>query len=119
MKVVDFWQTWATIIGFAVIVDLTSAFNPIPMGAGTADISFAVLYGSLFSVPGAAIWALIIWRVLAYYIYIIQGLVLVNYDYFIGNKRLEKYKDYWCLPLRERLKIKFKKKKREQNVKSD
>ena len=116
---VDFWQTWATIIGFAVIVDLTSAFNPIPMGAGTADISFAVLYGSLFSVPGAAIWALIIWRVLAYYIYIIQGLVLVNYDYFIGNKRLEKYKDYWCLPLRERLKIKFKKKKREQKVKAD
>lgn len=103
----DVWQTLSTIISFAVIVDLTSAFNPIPMGAGTADISFTVLYGAMFSVPGAAIWALIIWRILAHYIYIIQGLVLVNYDYFIGNKRLEKYKDFWCLPLRERLKIKL------------
>lgn len=116
---VDFWQTWSTIIGFAVIVDLTSAFNPIPMGAGTADISFAVLYGSLFSVPGAAIWALIIWRVLAHYIYIIQGLILVNYDYFIGNKRLEKYKDFWCLPLKERFKLKFKLKKNKEKTTID
>jgi len=103
---VDFIQTWSTIISFAVIVDLTSAFNPIPMGAGTADISFAVLYGSLFSMPGASIWALIIWRILCNYIYILQGLVVVNYDYFIGNKRLEKYKDIWCLPLKERIRLK-------------
>jgi len=103
------WQPdlWITIITFAVMVDLTSAFNPIPMGTGTADLSFTVLYGSLFSVTGAAIWALIIWRVLCYYIYIIQGLVIVNYDYFIGNKRLEKNKEFWMLPIKERIKIKL------------
>lgn len=115
----DVWQTLSTIISFAVIVDLTSAFNPIPMGAGTADISFAVLYGAMFSVPGAAMWALIIWRILAHYIYIIQGLVLVNYDYFIGNKRLEKYKDFWCLPLKERLKIRLSNIKKKKKVSND
>jgi len=104
------WQPdmWSTIITFAVMVDLTSAFNPIPMGTGTADLSFTVLYGSLFSVPGASIWALIIWRILCNYIYIIQGLVIVNYDYFIGNKRLEKNKELWMLPLKERRKLKAK-----------
>ncbi|MBQ3048131.1 MAG: flippase-like domain-containing protein [Clostridia bacterium] len=103
---VDFVQTWSTIISFAVIVDLTSAFNPIPMGAGTADISFAVLYGSLFSIPGASVWALLIWRFFCNYIYILQGLVVVNYDFFIGNKRLEKYKEYWCLPRKKRKEFK-------------
>lgn len=97
-------ELYLTIVSMAVMIDLTSAFNPIPMGTGTADLSFSVLYGSLFSASGAAIWALLIWRFLNYYIYILQGLVIVNYDYFIGNKRLEKHKEYWMLPLRERVK---------------
>ena len=97
-------ELYFTIISMAVMIDLTSAFNPIPMGTGTADLSFSVLYGSLFSASGAAVWALLIWRFLNYYIYILQGLVIVNYDYFIGNKRLEKHKEYWMLPLRERAK---------------
>lgn len=97
-------ELYFTIISMAVMIDLTCAFNPIPMGTGTADLSFAVLYGSLFTVSGASIWALLIWRFLNYYIYILQGLVIVNYDYFVGNKRLEKHKEYWMLPLRERAK---------------
>lgn len=107
------WQPnmWLNIISIAVMVDLTSAFNPIPMGTGTADLSFTVLYGGLFSVAGASIWALIIWRILFYYIYIIQGLVIVNYDYFVGNKRLEKNKELWMLPIREQIKLRRKKQK--------
>ena len=112
-------EVWSTIITFAVMVDLTSAFNPIPMGTGTADLSFTVLYGSLFSVSGASIWALIIWRVLCNYIYIIQGLVIVNYDYFIGNKRLEKYKEVWMLPLRERIKLSSKRFKNKNKQETD
>lgn len=111
-------QYWITIITMTVIVDLTSAFNPIPMGTGTADLSFSVLYSALFVEAlgptlgvGAAIWALIMWRTLSCYIYILQGLAVVNYDYFIGNKRLEKYKEFWMLPLKERIKIKLKNKK--------
>ena len=100
------------------MVELTSAFNPIPMGTGTADLSFSVLYKNLFVAAlgptlgvGASIWALIIWRILTYYIFVIQGLIVVNYDYFVGNKRLEKNKEYWMLPLRERIKYKIQHKK--------
>ena len=122
-------EYWLTIITITVMVDLTSAFNPIPMGTGTADLSFSVLYTALFEhvlgptlgaglAVGASIWALIIWRTLSCYIYIIQGLVVINYDYFIGNKRLEKYKEYWMMPIKERIKYRksFKKKSRPDNL---
>ena len=111
----------------AVMVDLTSAFNPIPMGVGTADLSFTVLYGSLFS-TGAGVWALLIFRFFAYYIHLIHGFGILTYDYLIGDKRLQKYKDFWMLPYRERVKIKLrnglqklrlKKKKQEENKKAD
>jgi len=94
---------WWQIVTIAVMVDLTSAFNPIPMGIGTADLSFTVLYGALFA-PTAQVLALIIWRFLVYYIYILQGLGIFTYDYAIGDKRLKKNKEFWMLPYRERLK---------------
>ena len=108
---------WMRIITIAVMVDLSSAFNPIPMGIGTADLSFTVLYGSLFA-SGAQVWALIIWRILAFYIYILQGFSILTYDYLIGDKRLAKYKDFWQKPYRERVRIRLaalRVKKRKKN----
>lgn len=102
-------SVWISIVTIAVMVDLSSAFNPIPMGVGTADLSFTVLYGMFFtSIPGAQIWALIIWRILNYYIYILQGLGVLVYDYTIGNRRLQKNKELWMLPYKERIKLKNK-----------
>ncbi|MBQ3213811.1 MAG: flippase-like domain-containing protein [Clostridia bacterium] len=109
---------WVTIITMAVMVDLSSAFNPIPMGVGTADLSFTVLYGSLFA-TGAQVWALIIWRILAFYIYIIQGLGLLTYDYVIGDKRLKKYKEYWLMPYRERLKYRIRERRAKRKAKQN
>lgn len=104
-------SVWISIVTIAVMVDLSSAFNPIPMGVGTADLSFTVLYGVFFtSIPGAQIWALIIWRILNYYIYILQGLGVLVYDYTLGNRRLQKNKEIWLLPYKERIKLKKKSK---------
>ncbi|MBQ9792873.1 MAG: flippase-like domain-containing protein [Clostridia bacterium] len=114
------WDTsmWGTIFTISVMVDLTSAFNPIPMGVGTADLSFTVLFGSLFA-TGAQVWALIIWRILAFYIYIIQGLGLLTYDYVIGDKKLAKYKDYWMMPYRERLKFRIRERRAKLRAKQN
>ena len=89
----------------SIMVDLASAFNPIPMGTGSADLSFTAFFATIFSTTGAQIWALIIWRILAYYIYILQGFFVLSYDYFVGNKRLEKNKEFWMLPIKERIKL--------------
>lgn len=103
-------EAWIQLVTIAIIVDLSSAFNPIPMGTGTADLSFTALFASFFSTKGAQVWALIIWRIIFYYIYIAQGMVIISYDYAIGNRRLEKNKQLWMMPLRERLKYKIKNK---------
>lgn len=106
------FSMWMRIATMAMMVDLASAFNPIPMGTGTADLSFTALFAAIFSSTGAQIWALIIWRILTYYIYILQGFCVLTYDYVIGNKRLEKYKEVWMMPLKERIKYTLNKNKK-------
>ena len=99
------WQPamWSHILTLAVMVDLAACFMPLPGGTGVAELSFVALFSSLFS-TGNVFWALIIWRVASYYIYIIQGLLLLLYDAIIGNKRLSKNKDKWSKP---KVKIEF------------
>lgn len=102
-------EMWLQIVTFSMMIDLSSYYNPIPMGIGTADISFSGLFILLFTSAGALAWAQILWRCLFYYVYILQGLGVLSYDYFFGNKRLEKNKEFWMLPIKERIKIKLKK----------
>ncbi len=97
---------WVQIVTMSIMVDLASAFNPIPMGTGTADLSFTAYFATMFMTKGAQVWALLIWRFMFYYIYILQGLFVISYDYLIGNRRLEKNKELWKLPLKERVKVK-------------
>lgn len=111
-------EMWLQIVSMGVLIDLASAFNPIPMGTGTAELSFTALFAVLISSTGAQVWALIIWRILYYYIYILQGFLLLSYDYAIGNRRLEKYKDFWLHPIRERIRIR-KEERLKKNSKSE
>ncbi len=99
-------ERWVDIVTISVLVDLASACNPIPMGTGTADISFTAYFATIFATTGAQVWALLIWRFMFYYIYILQGFFVISYDYLIGNKRLDKYKNYWMLPIKERRRVK-------------
>jgi len=107
-------EMWIKIMAIALMVDLSSAFNPIPMGTGTADLSFTALFAGLFAQAslgaGAQVWALIIWRFLFYYIHILNGFLLLTYDYLIGNKRLEKNKEIWLHNHKERKRIKMEQK---------
>ena len=111
-------EMWLQIVSMGVLIDLASAFNPFPMGTGTAELSFTALFAVLISSTGAQVWALIIWRILYYYIYILQGFLLLSYDYAIGNRRLEKYKDFWLHPIRERIRIR-KEERLKKNSKSE
>ncbi len=98
-------ELWVQIVTISIMVDLASAFNPIPMGTGTADLSFTTYFAGIFATTGAQVWALLIWRFMFYYIYIVQGFAVISYDYAIGNKKLEKYKEFWKLPIRERRRV--------------
>lgn len=86
---VDLWQ----LLSVSVIIQLSFGVNPIPGGSGVAEISFYAVFTLLID-NGLVFWALMIWRILTYYIYLAIGLGIVVYDYAYGNKKYKrKYKN--------------------------
>lgn len=97
---------WSTIIVRCVMIDLASSFIPLPGGTGAAELSFTTLFASFF-VGGKLFWALLLWRILTYYGYIFQGLIIMIYDYAIGDKNI--------IGKREKMNLKQKAKNLKQN----
>ena len=69
---------------------------PIPGGSGVAEISFSALFSVLFE-DGTLFWGMLFWRIMNYFVYLFQGLVVLVYDFAYGNKKnkisLKKYKE--------------------------
>ena len=98
-------EIWLKIILLTIIIDLAASFNPLPGGTGVSDLSFLAVFTSLFAVKNT-FWALLLWKFFTYYGFILQGLLVLTYDYFIGNKRLEKNREKWCAPRYDKIKVK-------------
>ncbi len=59
-----------------------------------AEISFNSLFASLFlDNSGSIFWALLIYRIATYYLYILQGFVIIVYDIAYGDKKNKKFKE--------------------------
>jgi uncharacterized protein (TIRG00374 family) len=95
------FSIFGTILTYCVMIDLTASFLPLPGGTGAAELSFTALFG-LYFVDGNIFWAMIIWRIFTYYSYILQGLIIIVYDYLIGNKRFQWEKKKWALEAESR-----------------
>ena len=87
---------WVTMITAAILIDLASVYNPLPVSAGTSELSFSALFASFFA--GNVFWPLFLWKFIYTYLYMVLGLVVITYDYSYGNRRLEKYKEKWLNP---------------------
>ncbi len=70
----------------AILIDLAASFFPLPGGSGVSEISFQVMFEFYFD-GGALFWALLMWRFMSYYIYLLQGIILVTYDFAYGNRK--------------------------------
>lgn len=95
----DWFNIYLQLFTVAVVTDLACSFMPLPGGTGMAEISFAVLFASFFIVGDSdslVAWALFLWRILTYYGVLLQGLIVMFYDYVHGNKKVK--------PLLERFK---------------
>ena len=79
------WQ----LLSIAVIIQLSFGVMPMPGGSGVAEFSFYAVFKLLIQ-DTFVFWALIIWRVLTYYIYLAIGLGVVVYNYAYGNRKLKK-----------------------------
>lgn len=74
-----------------ILVELATKYIPIPGGTGVAEISFSALFASLFN-DGTLFWAMLFWRILNYFIYLFQGIIVIVYDFAYGNKKTEQTK---------------------------
>ena len=75
------------------LVDIASSFFPLPGGTGMNEISFAAAFGSIVGQNNILVWVLLGWRFFSYYIYLLQGIIILSYDFSIGNR---KYKWLVC-----------------------
>ena len=77
-----------------LLCELATTYIPLPGGSGMAEISFNALFASLFlDATGAIFWALLIYRIATYYIYILQGFIIIVYDIAYGDKKNKKFKE--------------------------
>ncbi len=100
-----------------ILVELATKYIPIPGGTGVAEISFSALFASLFS-DGSLFWAMLFWRIMNYFIYLLQGLIILFYDFIYGNKKNRLYKLKQAKLEQELLKSKQKVKKQTNSKKA-
>ena len=81
----------------SVMIDMAASFVPLPGGTGVTELSFTALFAGLISPAAMLTWALIFWRILTYYIVLIQGIVVMAYDNAIGNRKYLWLKKKWEL----------------------
>lgn len=77
---------WYDIVFKCIICEMAVCFFPLPGGTGATELSFKNLLGSLFT-EGTLFWGLLIWRILTYYLYILQGGVILLLDMFLRKKK--------------------------------
>ena len=87
-----FIQIWV----FTILIELASGFIPLPGGTGMSELAFTLTFASIYP-NGTVFWGLLLWRFMNYYIYLIQGILIITYDYLIGNKKYEWQKKKWEL----------------------
>ena len=92
----DFSMWWQMFM-LSVMIDMAASFVPLPGGTGVTELSFTALFAGLISPSSMLTWALIFWRVLTYYIILIQGIVVMAYDNAIGNRKYLWLKKKWEL----------------------
>ena len=68
---------WWTIFSTTVFIYAAITIIPTPGNSGAAEVSFSLVFSSLDG--GLLFWAMILWRALVYYSWIIIGIVVVTH----------------------------------------
>lgn len=83
---VGFWSCFATTVAVMSAV----YFIPTPGNSGAAEGTFFVVFSALST--GYIFWAMLVWRLFSYYIYIIMGLIIYLRMHFEKKSgRIEKH----------------------------
>ena len=71
-----------------IVCQLAVSFIPTPGSTGAAEYSFYAMFVGLLG--SNAVIAMVMWRLLTYFIALFQGIIVLFYDVVIGNRKAEK-----------------------------
>ena len=72
------FMEWLQIVQLSIILYASISFIPTPGNSGAADLSFYLLFTVGVSFAGLAFSAMVLWRILSYYSYIIIGFIFTT-----------------------------------------
>lgn len=75
------------IIAMSFLCTFATTLFIVPGGSGAAEISYVAMFSGLFS-EGTTFWALMFWRILTYYFYIIVGFLLTVLEPFFKRNKV-------------------------------
>lgn len=81
--------TFIEIFAKVIICNLAMKYIPLPGGVGIAELSFTVLFANMFT-EGTLFWAMLFWRMFAFYGYMLQGLFFLTYSFISGRIQARK-----------------------------
>lgn len=81
---------WFEMFIQSIICNLSLSFFPTPGASGGAEAIFILTFNAFASI--GQFWPVLIWRISTYYIYILQGFMVLIYDFVIGNKKADRLK---------------------------
>lgn len=79
-------QEWAQITQLAILLSVAVSFIPTPGNSGAADLSFYLLFESSL-IAGFAFPAMLVWRGLSFYSFIIIGFVFATIKKKLDNRK--------------------------------
>ena len=88
---------WMQIVQLSIILYASISFIPTPGNSGAADLSFYLLFTVGVQFAGLSFSAMVVWRILSYYSYIIVGFIFTTATHkkdrmaeFLGITNLDK-----------------------------
>lgn len=83
--------SWSYIVCSMMLCELITSIAPLPGGTGFAEFSFSAICSLWFGTETVP-WALIVWRIITYFSFLIMGGTAVIYGYVKNRKKDKKNK---------------------------
>ena len=84
------WEVYSAVFIWCVLIEAVLSYIPWPGAGGVAEVTYTTMFAYFSLSTGTTIWAMLIYRLFQYYFFLLQGLGVLCYDFFVGNKKIEK-----------------------------
>ncbi len=89
------WEVYSAVFIWCVLIEAVLSYIPWPGAGGVAEVTYTLMFAYFSLSTGTTVWAMLIYRLFQYYIYLLQGLGVLCYDFFVGNKKIDRVNEHF------------------------